>query len=69
MKLNERKLAVALAEKGWNFKRLADESGVSRTTLSYINCGKRCTPETAGKIAQALDKSVEYLIQEDGHGD
>lgn len=65
MKLNERELAIALAEKGWNFKRLAKECGVSRTTLSYINCGKRCAPETAGKIAQALGKPVSQLLQEE----
>lgn len=65
MNINKRKLAIAMAECECNFKQLATLSKVSRTTLSYINCGKSCTPEVAGKIAKALGKPVTDLIEEE----
>lgn len=65
MKLDKRKMAIALAEKLWDFKRLSRECGVSQNTLSQINCGKRCALKTAGLIAKALGKPVTELFEED----
>ena len=47
-----------------DFVRLSKESGISRTTLSYIYNGKLCKPATAGKLAKALGVPVEELIEE-----
>ena len=41
---------------------LAGRAGVSVSTLSGIANGKRCRPETAQKIADALDIPLEKLI-------
>ena len=65
MRINPKKLEIAMATKGFNFIDLARESGVSRASLSYINSGKSCKAQTGGKIAQALNVSVERLIEED----
>lgn len=64
MKFNKTKLGIAMAENNLNFRELAEASGVSRATLSYINNGKNCRPNVAGKIATALNKPLEELIEE-----
>lgn len=64
MKLDKTLLAVAMARKGINFRDLAILSGVSRATLSYINNGKSCKAEVAGKIAAALGVDVTDIIEE-----
>lgn len=63
MRLNKTLLAISMARKGVNLQSLAQLSGVSRATLSYINNGKSCKPEVAGKIAQALGVDVKDLIE------
>lgn len=65
MKINKIKLEIAMSEKYLNFMKLSKVSGVSRTTLSYINNGKSCRPDVAGKIAKALEVSVEDLIDKE----
>lgn len=64
MKLDKTLLAIAMARKGINLQALANLSGVSRATVSYINNGKSCKPEVAGKIALALGVDVKDLIEE-----
>lgn len=64
MKLNKLKLALAMDNKGYNFKLLSKNCGVSRTTLSYLNNGKTCKPEILFKIAKALDVKAEELIEQ-----
>lgn len=65
MKINKIKLGVAMANNGMNFIELAIASGVSRTTLSYINNGKACRPDIVHKISVALKISIEELIEKD----
>lgn len=65
MKVSKRKLEIAMSEKYLNFIKLSKISGISRTTLSYINNGKSCRPDVAGKIAKALEVSVEDLIEKE----
>lgn len=62
MRLDMTKVEVAMSEVGFNFTKLAQQSGVSRTTLSYIRNGKSCKPEIGGKIAKALKVSVTDII-------
>ena len=62
MKIDRRKLEVAMAQAGYNFIALSDAAGVSRTTLSYINCGKSCRADVGGKIARALSVDVEAIL-------
>ena len=67
MKISKWKLHLAMAECGFNFDMLSKCSGISRTTLSYINSGKSCRIDIAAKIAKALNvKCVELLESEGG---
>ena len=66
MRVKKVKLALAMAEREFNFIDLARECGVSRASLSYVNNGKTCRPATAGKIAQALNVPVEQLFELEG---
>ncbi|MCI8533057.1 MAG: helix-turn-helix transcriptional regulator [Lachnospiraceae bacterium] len=43
-------------------KRLAELSGVSRTTINYIKGGKSCSDAVGQKIADALGVKVSTLI-------
>lgn len=64
VKLDRTLLAIAMARKGLNYKQLAEAAGVSTATLSYLNNGKTCKPEIAGRIARALGVDIENLIEE-----
>lgn len=63
MKISKSKLSILMAQNNINFIRLAESSGVSRTTLSYINNGKSCRPEVVSKIANALNTNITELIE------
>ena len=65
MRINKRKLAVAMANSEFNFIDLSIASGISRASLSYINSGKTCKPATAGKIAKALNVPVEKIFEQE----
>jgi DNA-binding Xre family transcriptional regulator len=56
-------MLIAMAKKQYNCAVLAKKAGVSRPTISYIRNGKSCKPDIAGKLAIALDLSVEELIE------
>lgn len=64
MRISKEKLGIAMARRGYNFLALAEKSGVSRTTLSYINSGKSCRTDIASKIAKALEVDVTELLGE-----
>ncbi len=63
MKVDVRKLHLLMAKSKLNFTELANTSGVSRATLSYINNGKQCRPDVVRKIADALGVSIEALLE------
>lgn len=63
VKINVEKMLLAMARKQYNCAGLAKASGVSRASISYIRNGKTCKPDIAGKLAVALDLSVEELIE------
>jgi len=65
MRIKREALILALAEKGYTFSDLAAVAGVSRATLSYINNGKSCRTDVAGRIARALGKNVSELIEKE----
>lgn len=67
MKVNKIRLSIEMANAGINFLELAEKSGVSRTTLSYINNGKSCTPVIASRIARALNTDVSGLVEGSGN--
>lgn len=63
MRLDRVKLIMLIAEKDLTLTKLSKMSGVSRQTLSCIKQGKRCTLETADKIARALDVNVQEIAE------
>lgn len=50
--------AAALARKDINCLQLAKLSGVSRGTISSVKTGKRCSQETADKLAAVLGRDI-----------
>ena len=65
MKISSTKLGIVMAEKGVSFLELSKDSGVSRTTLSYIKNGKSCKPEIIAKIAKSLEVEMIELIEKE----
>lgn len=63
MRIDKAILAYELARREMPYKQLAELSGVSRTTVSAISGGKKIAPETADKIAKALNIPLEKIIE------
>lgn len=63
MRIDRKKLILAMLEKNHNVLQLAKASGISRVTISSIRSGKSCSPVTAKKIAAALNVPIENLIE------
>lgn len=64
MRIDRIKLITELAKQEMTQKRLAELSGVSRTTINYIRGGKSCTYETAMKIAKVLNVNLTDIIED-----
>lgn len=62
MRLKNKEFMIALAQKQMNCTELANASGISRATISYIKNGKSCKADVAGKIADALDIDVTEIF-------
>lgn len=66
MKIDNKKLAVAMANACLNFKDLCNRAGVSEIGLRQIRAGTRNPkPITVGKIARALNVNVQEIIMEE----
>jgi transcriptional regulator with XRE-family HTH domain len=65
MKININKLLLAMANACITIGELSSKSGISRTALNNFTTGKgNPKPATIGKIAKALNISVEDLIKD-----
>lgn len=64
MRIDRKKLVVAMLDRNQTALQLAEKSGVSRVTISGVRCGKSCSKSTAEKIAKALNVPVENLIED-----
>lgn len=64
MRINKYKISFIMAKKDLMQKDLAELAGMSRGNLSTIVNGKNCQPKTALKIAQALNVSVEEILDD-----
>ena len=59
----ETRIREIRAERGWTVRRLAEESGVDKNTISEAERGKRKpNPITMHKLAQALEVEVRDLF-------
>lgn len=63
MRIDRVKLVSELTRQELTQKRLAEISGVSRTTINYIKSGKSCSEEIGKKIAKALNVPIENLLE------
>lgn len=64
MRINRKKLIVAMLDRNLNVLQLAQSSGVSRATISSVKCGKSCSKDTGEKIARALGVPVENIVED-----
>ena len=63
MRIARIKLVTELAKRDMTQKRLAELSGVSRQTITYIRGGKSCSDEVGQKIADALGIKLEKIME------
>ena len=61
MRLSGRALVLAALERDITLSDVAKAAGINRQTLYGIKAGRKCSDETARKIADALQVSVEDL--------
>lgn len=61
MRIDRRKLVLAMMDTDLNTKEVASKAGVSRATVSAVKNGRSCTEETAIRIAAAVNKDLEEL--------
>ena len=61
MRICRIKLVTELAKQNMTSQGLAEQSGVSKATISSIKNGRSCSKETAAKVAGALDMPLEEL--------
>lgn len=62
MRIDRIKIETVLAKRNMTRVQLANQSGVSRQSISTILTRGTCEPRTAGKLAAALEVDVEQLI-------
>lgn len=63
MKVNRKNLLCAMVRADMNNQKLSDASGISITQVSNIRNGNNTTYETISKIANALNVSLENLVE------
>lgn len=63
MRIDRIKFVALIAKKDLTLTELAKISGLSRQTLSCVKQGKRCSSETANKIAKALCADVREIME------
>jgi DNA-binding Xre family transcriptional regulator len=62
MVISSKKLMLAMAGREMRAADIADETGLSRQTVSTIVQSGKCKPVTLGKIARALGVKPEQLV-------
>lgn len=63
MRLDKKKIFVVMANRQKNVSQLQRETGISPASLRYaVNGISNTRPETAEKIARALDVDLEEII-------
>lgn len=66
LEIDEKKVKVARAEKGWTITKLSKESGITRKTISEIEKGSKRNIRfsTINQIVRALGKELEYFCSQ-----
>lgn len=63
MRINRKKLLVAMLDANLNQKQLAELIGVSRATINNVSCGRSCSDKTVYGIADALNVELKQIIE------
>ena len=58
MRVDRIKLVAEMAKRDLTATRLAELTGLSRITVSYVKNGKTCSKETAEKLAAILGHDI-----------
>lgn len=64
MKVNKKKLELAMATACMDARDLAATANLPRPTLNNAITGRNLRPATIGKIAKALNVPVEQILEE-----
>jgi putative transcriptional regulator len=56
-------IRLGRARRGWSQANLAERSGISRPTISYIERGYVASPVTCRRLAQALGMTLTEIIE------
>lgn len=65
MKINRRRILIAMAESGMTKKEIAEKANLYTQSLKTILNRGTCEPRTVGKIAKALGVSVAEIMEGD----
>ena len=63
MRLDVVKMAAVMKERDLRQKDLVHKTGISRNTVSAVCNRKSCSEDTARKIAEALDVTMDELVE------
>ena len=66
MKVNTKKLEIAMANACTSITNLCKETKLNYSTISRIKAGSDANPATVGKIAKALNVNVTEIIEAEG---
>lgn len=65
MKIDVKKLEMALAKSGMNNSQVAHRADITRNTLVNAKKGKNVRPYVIGNIAYALGVEIDEIIEKD----
>lgn len=65
IRINRVRLIAFMAEKEISINTLVEKAGISRVTVSSVRSGKTCSPDTAHKIASALEVPLNSLTEQE----
>lgn len=63
MRINRKKLVLAMMDADMNTKQVAERAKLSRATVCSVKSGKSCSEDTALRIAAALGVEVKKIIE------
>ena len=65
MKIDVKKLEMAMAHACMNVSNIANKAGIARQTIVYAKRGQKILPSTVGKIAKAIGVDPAEIIVEE----
>ena len=63
MKIDYKRLRAVMALRDVSQKQLVNKTGLARATINGVCCGRKCSPDTARKIAAALDVELSDICE------